>query len=234
MGDISIIARRLTPEYVQYGWSGNGGYYSAVGALLLEEYNTPERVEYLFSLGQLSHLFLPHSEKTTHWLRTSPTGRPHWVDNTERKIFSRIAFIDYGYFYDSDGKWYYVAPGPFRIKMPLELVGNHLDENSYEFDFVGNDIETLVINKVCEIYKNDKALQDRLNADGIDSAQVKAAIADCLAQERHPVYRLFDKHSRIFKQFDDWVLIKTNEDNTDITDVIMKLKEEQHIETINW
>lgn len=54
MGDISIIARRLTPKMVQYGWSGNGGYYSAVGALLLEEYNTPERVEYLFSLGQLS------------------------------------------------------------------------------------------------------------------------------------------------------------------------------------
>ena len=88
MGDISIIARRLTPEYVQYGWSGNGGYYRSVGALLLEEYNTPERVEYLFGLGQLSHLFLPHSEETTHWLRTSPTGQPHWVDNTERKIFS--------------------------------------------------------------------------------------------------------------------------------------------------
>lgn len=50
MGDISIIARRLTPELVQYGWSGNGGYYSAVGALLLEEYNKPEMVKYLFGL----------------------------------------------------------------------------------------------------------------------------------------------------------------------------------------
>ena len=121
-----------------------------------------------------------------------------------------------------------------RFKTPLELVGNHLDANSYEFDFVGSDIETLVIKKAREIYKNNKTLQDRLNADGVDSAQVEAAIADCLAQERHPVYRLFDKHSRIFKQFDDWVLVKTNEDNTDITDVIMRLKEEQHIETINW
>lgn len=27
MGDVSIIARRLTDGHVQYGWSGNGGYY---------------------------------------------------------------------------------------------------------------------------------------------------------------------------------------------------------------
>ena len=109
-----------------------------MGALLLEEYNKPEMVKYLFGLGQLSHLFLPYSEETAHWLRTSPTGQPHWVDDTERKIFSRIMFVDYGYFYDSDGKWYYVVPGPFRIKMPLELVGNHLDEQGYEFDYLLN------------------------------------------------------------------------------------------------
>lgn len=90
MGDISIIARRLTPELVQYGWSGNGGYFKTVGQLLLEEYNTPERVKYLFSLGQLSGLYLPYSEKTTYWLKTPPTGQPHWVDDTERRIFSRI------------------------------------------------------------------------------------------------------------------------------------------------
>ena len=31
MGDISIIARRLEDGHVQYGWSGNGGYYKVVG-----------------------------------------------------------------------------------------------------------------------------------------------------------------------------------------------------------
>ena len=118
--------------------------------------------------------------------------------------------------------------------MPLELIGNHLDENSYEFDFIGTDVETLVIQKIHEIYQTDKTLQDRLNAEGIDGAQFEAAIEDCLAQESHPVYRLYEKHQRIFKQFDDWALIKANGDNTDITDVIMKLREEQHIETINW
>ena len=31
MGDVSIIARRLEDGHVQYGWSGNGGYYKVVG-----------------------------------------------------------------------------------------------------------------------------------------------------------------------------------------------------------
>lgn len=35
MGDVSIIARRLADGYVQYGWSGNGGYFKSVGARLL-------------------------------------------------------------------------------------------------------------------------------------------------------------------------------------------------------
>ena len=30
MGDVSIIARRLEDGHVQYGWSGNGGYYKVV------------------------------------------------------------------------------------------------------------------------------------------------------------------------------------------------------------
>lgn len=30
MGDVSIIARRLPDGHVQYGWSGNGGYFKVV------------------------------------------------------------------------------------------------------------------------------------------------------------------------------------------------------------
>ena len=44
MGDISIIARRLGDGHVQYGWSGNGGYYSMVGARLLDWYQDPKDV----------------------------------------------------------------------------------------------------------------------------------------------------------------------------------------------
>ena len=56
MGDVSIIARRLSDKYVQYGWGGNGGVFSAIGTRLWEDYNSPEMVEYLFSLGQLRSL----------------------------------------------------------------------------------------------------------------------------------------------------------------------------------
>jgi len=31
MGDISIIARRLPDKGIEYGWSGNGGYFKNVG-----------------------------------------------------------------------------------------------------------------------------------------------------------------------------------------------------------
>lgn len=54
MGDASIIARLLANGHVQYGWSGNGGYFSMVGIRLLLWYQEPKNVEYLFSLGQTS------------------------------------------------------------------------------------------------------------------------------------------------------------------------------------
>ena len=34
MGDISIIARRLSDQHVQHGWSGNGGHFS-IGKIAL-------------------------------------------------------------------------------------------------------------------------------------------------------------------------------------------------------
>lgn len=117
MVDIGIIARRLSPDYVQYEWSGNRCNYKSSGSILQEYYNTPELVEYLFGLGQLSLLFTPYSEKENDRLRNTPTGKPHWVGQSEREIFSKIMFIDYGYFYDSDKRWYYVVPGPFRISV---------------------------------------------------------------------------------------------------------------------
>ncbi len=73
MGDISIIARRLTDGHVQYGWSGNGGYFRNVGVRLLAWYDDPEMVEYLFGLGQLSELGQPGSERGgSSWDKNAP------------------------------------------------------------------------------------------------------------------------------------------------------------------
>ena len=62
MGDVSIIARRLeSGKRVQYGWSGNGGYYRSVGARLLNWYGDPEKVEYLFGFGRMRWIGKPGS-----------------------------------------------------------------------------------------------------------------------------------------------------------------------------
>lgn len=50
MGESSIIARRLPDGHVQFGWSGEGGNFQHVGRKLLDWYNTPDMVAYLFSL----------------------------------------------------------------------------------------------------------------------------------------------------------------------------------------
>ena len=173
MGDIGIIARRLSPDYVQYGWSGNGCNYKSLGSILLEYYNTPELVEYLFGLGQLSLLYTPYSEKENVWLRNMPTGKPHWVGQPEREIFSKIMFIDYGYFYDSDKRWYYVVPGPFRIKIPLELVRNNLDHSEYEFDFRNQEVQQQVIKKIHSIYETNEELRKRVNDAGLSDEQAR-------------------------------------------------------------
>lgn len=101
MGNISIIARRLENNYVQFGWSGNGGYYKVVGMRLLDWYQDPEDVEYLFGLGQTTLIGIKGSEYGgAPWFLTHKlTGEPFWLDRTERMIFSKIMFIDYGYFY---------------------------------------------------------------------------------------------------------------------------------------
>ena len=53
MGNISIMARRFSDGHVQYGWSGNGGYFSFTGAHLLEWYQNSDAVEYLFVSEEL-------------------------------------------------------------------------------------------------------------------------------------------------------------------------------------
>lgn len=75
------------------------------------------------------------------------------LGTTEREIFSRIAFIDYGYFYDSDKNWYYIMPGSFRIKTPLLLIKNHLNNDNYEFPYlkvIQRNLITYIFRIICQ------------------------------------------------------------------------------------
>lgn len=53
-----------------------------------------------FGLGQTALIGKRGSEYGGYrWIETHDlTGEPFWLDYSERSIFSRIVFIDYGYF----------------------------------------------------------------------------------------------------------------------------------------
>ncbi|MBC5651094.1 hypothetical protein [Blautia segnis] len=233
MGDVSIIARRLADGHVQYGWSGNGGYFSMVGIRLLLWYQEPENVEYLFSLGQTSLIGKIGSEKGgSNWYETHcPTGEPFWLDNTERMIFSRIMFIDYGYFYDLDHKWYYTIPGPFRIKIPLELIENNLDERDYEFKYEC-EVEARIARFILNDYKKtDPIFEEFIHTKGYTSEVILANISE---NDTPSLYNLYCKYRDIYDYFDDWILVKSNANHTEISEIVVKKKMDVHIETCKW
>ncbi len=232
MGDISIIARRLENGDVQYGWSGNGGYFEWVGKRLLSWYQNPEDVEYLFGLGQTRLIGKKGSEHGgCHWLETHDlTGERFWLSNTERSIFSKIAFIDYGYFYDLDHKWYYVVPGPFRIKIPLEMIAYNLNEEGYEFDFL-QEIEDKALRSLFSNY-------NEMNSEFVEYMEETCCIKEieeniCIGG-RLSVREFYRKYKQMYDYFDDWILVKANADSTEIVDIVIRKKEEKHIETCEW
>ena len=153
------------------------------------------------------------------------------MDGAETEIFSELDFVDYGYFYDIDHRWYYVIPGPFRIKMPLELIKNRLDEDDYEFDF-RDEVEAKVASFILQDYQEyDSVFADFLKNKGYDAEKILGEISeDGLASS----YKLFERYPPIYKYFDDWVLIKTNADNTEISEIIVKKRSKKHVETCNW
>ncbi|MGN0247259.1 MAG: hypothetical protein ACI4DK_15010 [Lachnospiraceae bacterium] len=233
MGDVSIIARRLPEGYVQYGWSGNGGYFCNTGGRLLDWYQNPKDVEYLFKLGQTSLIGRVGSENGGYgWYETHRlTGEAFWLAKTERKIFSKIAFVDYGYFYDLDNRWYYIIPGPFRVKIPLEMIANNTDDRGYEFDYL-NKIQARIARFIFNEYKEtDSLFNNFLKEKGYDAEKI---LNEIIQNGNDALYELFDRYRAIHNYFDDWILIKANSDCTKIKDIIIHKKNDIHIETYLW
>lgn len=233
MGDISIIARRLTDGHVQYGWSGNGGYFRNVGLRLLAWYDDPEKIEYLFGLGELTVIGKPGSENGGfEWYNThNPTGCPHSLGTTEREIFSKIMFIDYGYLYDTDQRWYYVIPGPFRIKIPLMHIFYATEGGKkYEFEHIQEIQYEIVRYMLGDYLAGDPVFAALLKEKQIDPGKLLTE----LLEDDDPTYQFFDCYNSLFSYFDDWILAVTGSGDWKIERYIMKPKTEKHIETIDW
>lgn len=233
MGDISIVARRLDDGHVQYGWSGNGGYFRNVGMRLLAWYDDPEKVEYLFGLGEFKHLGKPGSEKGGYgWYYTTElTGDQHSLGLTERDIFRKIMFIDYGYFYDTDHRWYYIHPGPFRIKIPLMHIYYATDKGEkMEFERLKEIEQEIVQYMFGEYLSEDAAFAALLKEKAIRLEELHAE----LQQKDYPLCHLYDHHKEIFSYFDNWILVCTEDEDKRIARYILRKKTEKHIETIAW
>lgn len=233
MGDVSIIARRLSDGHVQYGWSGNGGCYKFTGAKLLAWYQDPKDVEYLFELGQTKMIGQVGSEYggysffETHSL----TGKPFWLGNTEQMIYSKIDFIDYAYFYDLDHTWYYIFPNPFSVKVPLELIFNNIDDRGEEFDY-WEKLQVKIVNYIFNEYTMiDSEFVSFLEEKGYDSEKI---ISDTCQEDAWALYELSDKYKAIYEYFDDWILIKANSDYTEMKEIVMHRNNNNHIETYLW
>ena len=239
MGDLSIIARRLSDKYVQYGFSGSGGYFKNVGFRICNWYykrksedfpDYDDLIEYLFSLGETNLIGMPGSEKGgqkfdySHWLLNKPYG----VGTTERDIFSKIAFIDYGYFFDSDENWYCINPGPFRIKIPFELVDNNLDDKNFEFDFL-KEVEKQLMTYILKDYKNEK-FENLVKEKDLDKGEILKRVI----KDDFPVYCFFENYRTLFKFFDDWIVVKADESQKKIDRFIVREKTDVHTETIFW
>ena len=60
-------------------------------------------------------------------------------------------------------------------------------------------------------------------------------ILDAISEDGIPsLYSLYDKYRKIYEYFDNWILVRTNDDYTDITEIVMQKKEDVHVETCMW
>ena len=251
MGDISMIARRLPDGRVQYGWSGNGGYCRTVGAALLCWYNTPEMVEYLFGLGQVSFLARPldGNYDGDDKLYTKPIGRPHYWTDSEQKIFGKIAFVDYVYFYDTDNQWYYVSPNRFNAKIPLVAVCEYLGRTG---DFLETRLLLQIDAKIYtyiagELYENDAkfralAEQYRFKHKLVLDSYSKMLAANLSDKDEYEeienlwwdeLYPILENADWIFDYLDRWVIVVPDEEGR-VERLIIRKREEPRKETIDW
>ena len=59
-------------------------------------------------------------------------------------------------------------------------------------------------------------------------------VLNALKTSNFPIHKLFEEYREIFDYFDDWIVICADKENNNISEIIMKAKEEEHIETIEW
>lgn len=240
-----VIARRLAKNVIQYGCIIYGGDLDAVGARLISWYNTPEKVKYLFSLGQLVNLGAPGSEETGSVMATRKMDPPqhHNICESERKMNPDIDFIDYYYIYESDDKWYYEKPDS-SCKVPLKYSINRLkhlrqhpedlpgkfQRDRSDLPFRQENDRLLLKHVFYEVPKTDPEFKALLESKNIDVDNVYGR----LCEMNFPIGEMDDRLNKIFRYFCSRFVFKTDPDEQEIVKIIHRKASEPHLESIEW
>lgn len=125
----------------------------------------------------------------------------------------------------------HITRGPFQIKIPLGLINNNLDENNDEFKYILT-VGDKVLRYIMEEYRvTHPEFNDFIINEGYDW---KTVVEDIIEDDKLLIMNLYSKYKAIYQYFDDWIVIKTDENYEDITEIIAKKKEKHHIETNVW
>ncbi len=253
MGTHAAIARRISSDVIQFGNVINDGYLEYVGYVLQMYYDTPEKVEKLFSLGQLETLGAPSTEENsatmdrktgTFCTRVWRDYCPHEICRSEDDIDPKVMFTDYYYLFDSDNHWYYIKPGLGRQKIPLVYAlarMNYFKDNPESRpDIFGKDDTDLCVRYEMEMAylkeilfeypKEDACFKEMLDSSGLDLQDVMAK----LRKENFPLGRFYEKNKSLIHYFDRWRVFDVAKSSLPPVKVYLKKASEKHIETILW
>ena len=165
------------------------------------------------------------------WLEThSLTGEPFWLDCSD-EVFSvelHLLIMDIFMIWITNGT---ILFGSFRIKMLLELIDQNVDEQNYEFDFRKRVQDKILRYILWDYREKNPEFAEFLDKEGYCVEDILENISE---DGLLSVMEFYHKYRKIFDYFDDWILIKTNEEDTEITDIVVKKMSENHVEACEW
>ena len=110
-------------------------------------------------------------------------------------------------------------------------MGTHGDEGEYAAEV----LEKIVLYVLTEYAQENPEFAAFVEEDGFSLEAILENIREeNLLSSLYASCFFFKRYGRLFRYFDDWVVIKTNEDDTEITDIVVKKREAKHIETCYW
>ena len=117
--------------------------------------------------------------------------------------------------------------------MALELGYNNLDEDDFEFDFLEEIQDKVLTYILTEYIENHPKFAEVLKKEGYTPEEIMKTIREKESGLLN-MYRFFEKYRNVFTYFDDWILVKADEEYSEVTEIIVKEKGVAHIETNLW